>query len=132
MSIIETYLGVVARWRWSFLLALLIGTFVLQALLPQTPFIRLIGFTLFLLIFGGAIYAGRTSPWAMRGAVALLLAALVLQVLDVLGVATLEGAARGSGLADRPRRACRRPSRSLWPVARRRLTVWSAPSSAFS
>ena len=49
------------------------------------------GFTLFVLIFGGAIYAGRTGPWAARGAVALLLAALVLQVLNFLGVANLEG-----------------------------------------
>ena len=91
MSIIEAYLGLVARWRWSFLLALLIGSFVLQALLAETGFTRLVGFTLFILIFGGAIYAGRTSPWAARGAVALLLAALVLQVLNFLGVANLEG-----------------------------------------
>jgi hypothetical protein len=91
MSIIEAYLGLVARWRWSFLLALLIGSFVLQALLAETGFTRLVGFTLFILIFGGAIYAGRTSRWAARGAVALLLAALMLQVLNFLGVANLEG-----------------------------------------
>lgn len=91
MSIIEAYLGLVARWRWSFLLALLIGSFVLQALLPDTAFARLLGFTLFMLIFGGAIYAGRTSPWAARGAVALLLTTLVLQVLNILGVINLEG-----------------------------------------
>jgi hypothetical protein len=91
MSIIEAYLGLVARWRWSFLLALLIGSFVLQALLPETASIRLMGFTLFMLIFGGAMYAGRTGPWATRGAVALLLAALVLQVLSFIGVANLEG-----------------------------------------
>ena len=92
MSIVDAYLGLVARWRWSFLLALLIGSFVLEALLPETGSTRLIGFTLFVLIFGGAIYAGRTSPWAARGAVALLLAGLALQVLIFLGVEGLEGA----------------------------------------
>ena len=91
MSIIEAYLGLVARWRWSFLLALLIGSFVLQALLAETPLTRLIGFTLFILIFGGALYAGRTGPRATRGAVALLLAALVLQFVNVLGGVDLEG-----------------------------------------
>ena len=91
MSIIEAYLRLVTRWRWSLLLALLIGSFVLQALLAGTRLTRLVGFTLFILIFGGAIYAGRTGPWAERGAVALLLVALVLQVLNVLGVANLEG-----------------------------------------
>jgi Ion channel len=91
MSIISAYLRLVARWRWSFLLALLIGSFVLQALLPETAFTRFTGFTLFMLIFGGALYAGRTSPRATRGAVALLLAALGLQFLTFLGVANLEG-----------------------------------------
>jgi uncharacterized membrane protein len=91
MSIIEAYLGLVARWRWSFLLALLIGSFVLQALLPETAVTRLIGFTLFILIFGGAIYAGGTRQGMTRGAVALLLVALVVQVLSLLGVSNLEG-----------------------------------------
>ena len=91
MSIIDAYLGLVMRWRWSLLLALLIGSFVVQALLAETGLARLMGTTLFILIFGGAIYAGRTSPWATRGAVALLLVALVLQVLDFVGVANLDG-----------------------------------------
>jgi hypothetical protein len=78
-------------WRWSFLLALLIGSFVLQALLPNGPVTRLTGFTLFVLIFGGALYAGRTGPWATRTAVALLMVAFVLQVVNVLGIANLEG-----------------------------------------
>jgi hypothetical protein len=91
MSIIEAYLGVVTRWRWSFLLALLIGSFVLQALLPKTDGTRLVGFALFMLIFGGAMYAGRTGPWATRGAVALLMMALFCQVLSFLGVVGLEG-----------------------------------------
>lgn len=91
MSIIEAYLGLVARWRWSFLLALLIGSFVLQAILPNGPATRLTGFTLFMLIFGGALYAGRTGRRATQAAIALLLTALVLQVLNVLGVASLEG-----------------------------------------
>jgi uncharacterized membrane protein len=73
------------------LLALLIGSFVLQALLAETPLTRLMGFALFILIFGGAIHAGRTGPRATRGAVALLLAALVLQIVNVLGGVDLEG-----------------------------------------
>lgn len=91
MSIIEAYLHLVARWRWSFLLALLIGSFVLQAILPNGPVTRLTGFMLFMLIFGGALYAGRTGHWATRAAIALLLATAVLQILNVLGVAALEG-----------------------------------------
>ena len=90
MSIIEAYLGLVARWRWSFLLALLIGSFVLQAVLPNGPITRLTGFTLFMLIFGGALYAGRTGRRAARAAIALLLATTVLQILNVIGVAALE------------------------------------------
>jgi hypothetical protein len=91
MSLIAAYLRLVARWRWSFLLALLIGSFVLQAILPNGPVTRLTGFTLFMLIFGGALYAGRTGRLATQAAIALLLTALVLQVLNVLGVANLEG-----------------------------------------
>ena len=91
MSIIEAYLGLVARWRWSFLLALLIGSFVLQAILPNGPVTRLTGFTLFMLVFGGALYAGRTGHRATQAAIALLLATAVLQILNVLGVAALEG-----------------------------------------
>jgi voltage-gated potassium channel len=91
MSIIEAYLRLVARWRWSFLLALLIGSFVLQAILPNGPVTRLTGFMLFMLIFGGALYAGRTGHWATRVAIALLLATAVLMVINVLGIAALEG-----------------------------------------
>ena len=91
MSIVDAYLRLVARWRWSFLLALLIGSFILQAILPNGPVTRLTGFTLFMLIFGGALYAGRTGRWATRAAIALLLATAVLQILNVLGVAALEG-----------------------------------------
>ena len=91
MSIIDAYLRLVSRWRWSFLLALLIGSFVLQAILPNGPVTRLTGFTLFMLIFGGALYAGRTGRRAAQSAIALLLATAALQILNVLGVATLEG-----------------------------------------
>lgn len=91
MSVIEAYLGLVARWRWSFLLALLIGSFLLQAILPNGPVTRLTGFTLFMLIFGGALYAGRIGRRATQAAIALLLTALVLQICNVLGVANLEG-----------------------------------------
>ena len=91
MSIVDAYLRLVARWRWSFLLALLIGSFILQAILPNGPVTRLTGFTLFMLIFGGALYAGRTGRRATQAAIALLLATAVLQILNVLGVAALEG-----------------------------------------
>src|SRR5688572_2400064 len=56
MSIIEAYLRLVARWRWSFLLALLTGSFVLLAIVPDGAITRLTGFTLFMLVFGGALY----------------------------------------------------------------------------
>ena len=91
MTIIDAYLRLVSRWRWSFLLALLIGSFVLQAILPNGTVTRLTGFVLFMLVFGGALYAGHTGRQATRAAIALLVAAVVLQVLNVLGVAALEG-----------------------------------------
>jgi voltage-gated potassium channel len=91
MSIVDAYLRLVARWRWSFLLALLIGSFILQAILPNGPVTRLAGFTLFMLIFGGALYAGRTGRRATQAAIALLFATAVLQILNVFGVAALEG-----------------------------------------
>ena len=37
MSVIDAYLRLVSRWRWSFLLAMLIGSFLLQAILPNGP-----------------------------------------------------------------------------------------------
>ena len=91
MTIIDAYLRLVSRWRWSFLLALLIGSFVVQAILPNGTITRLTGFTLFMLVFGGALYAGRTGRRATRAAIALLLLAVALQVLNVFGVAALEG-----------------------------------------
>ena len=109
MSIVDAYLRLVARWRWSFLLALLIGSFMLQAILPNGPVTRLTGFTLFMLVFGGALYAGRTGRRATRAAIALLLAAAALQILNVLGVAALEGPLAVAGADHRPRR----PGRDL-------------------
>lgn len=91
MTIVDAYLHLVSRWRWSFLLALLIGAFVLQAILPNGTVTRLTGFVLFMLVFGGALYAGRTGRRATRAAVAMLVAAVVLQILNVLGLAALEG-----------------------------------------
>jgi Ion channel len=91
MTIIDAYLRLVSRWRWSFLLTLLICAFILQAILPNGTVTRLTGFTLFMLVFGGALYAGRTGRRATRAAIALLAAATALQILNVLGVAALEG-----------------------------------------
>lgn len=98
MSIIDAYLRLVTRWRWSLLLALLIGSFLLQPLLTGNWFSQLASSTLFILIFGGAVYAGRTGRWAARGAVALLFVALVLQLLSFFGVDNLEGPLTGLAL----------------------------------
>lgn len=98
MSIIKAYLRLVTRWRWSLLLALLIGSFLLQPLWTGTSISQLASFTLFSLIFGGAVYAGRTPPWAARGAVALLLLALMLQILSFLGIRNLDGPLTGLAL----------------------------------
>ena len=90
MSIIEAYLGLVTRWRWSFLLALLIGSFVLQALLPEMAHHPAHGIhALHADIWRGDLRRAH-QPWA-RGGGGALLAALVLQILNVLGVAKLEG-----------------------------------------
>ncbi|MBD9529101.1 potassium channel family protein [Paracoccus sp. PAR01] len=91
MSIIDSYLALVARWRWSLLLSLLIGSFVLEALLAETGAARLLGSTLFILVFGGALYAGRTSTWAVRVAIVLLLALFVLQLLNFYKVVSVDG-----------------------------------------
>jgi voltage-gated potassium channel len=98
MHIVEAYLRLVSRWRWSLLLAILIGTFLIQPLWPVTAFGELANFALAMLIFGGAIYAGRTKPWAARGVVALLVLALLLQVLSFLGVGGLDGILTGLAL----------------------------------
>jgi hypothetical protein len=82
MSVLDAYLRLVRRWRWSLLLAILVGTFLLQPLWPPTPVGELVTFTLAMLIFGGAIYAGRTGPRVTRPLVALLLLATLLQSLE--------------------------------------------------
>ena len=76
------------------------------------PSPALTGFTLFMLVFGGALYAGRTGHRATQAAIALLLATAVLQILNVLGVAALEGPACGPGAHHRPRRPRRDASPS--------------------
>jgi Ion channel len=90
MSILDAYLRLLRRWRWSLLLAILLGTFLLQPLWPRTPLGELVTFTLAMAIFGGAIYAGRTGPRLAGPLVALLLLATALQVLDFAGVPGLE------------------------------------------
>ena len=91
MQLLDAYLRLLRRWRWSLLLAILLGTFLLQPLWPRTPLGELVTFTLAMAIFGGAIYAGRTGPRLARPLVALLLLATALQVLDFAGVPGLEG-----------------------------------------
>ena len=91
MSILDAYLRLLRRWRWSLLLAILVGTFLLQPLWPPTPLGELITFSLAMLIFGGAIYAGRTRSRVARPLVALLLLAAALQFLEFVGVPRLEG-----------------------------------------
>ena len=91
MSILEAYLRLLRRWRWSLLLAILVGSFLLQPLWPPTRLGELVTFTLAMLIFGGAIYAGRTGPRVSRPLVAILLLATALQFLDFIGVPRLGG-----------------------------------------
>lgn len=90
MRIVAGYLGLVRRWRWSLLLALLIGSILLQPLLGGAGFSRLLNATLFILIFGGAVYAGHPGPRATRAAITLLALALAVQVMSTLGVGHLE------------------------------------------
>lgn len=99
MSLVTAYLSLVNRWRWSLLLGLLIASFVLQALFDQTSFGRLAFFTLYCLVFGGAIHAGRTRPLAARGAILLLLLALGLHLGAFLGVGGLDGPLTAVALA---------------------------------
>ena len=80
MSVVRTYFDIVARWRWSLLLALLIGAFILQALLEKTGISRLAGLVLFVMIFAGAIHAGRVGPIAKRSALVCLVLAPLLQL----------------------------------------------------
>jgi len=91
MSIINAYLRLVERWRWSLLLALLIGTFLLQPLWSSTRLGELANVTLYLLVFGGAVHAGRIGATHTTGVIALLVMALVLQILNTLGIAGLDG-----------------------------------------
>lgn len=90
VSLLDAYLRLVRRWRWSLLLAILVGTFLLQPLWPPTPLSELVTFTLAMLIFGGAIYAGRTGSRLARPLAALLLLATVLQFLEFTGVPGVE------------------------------------------
>jgi hypothetical protein len=91
MSVVRTYFDIVARWRWSLLLALLIGAFILQALLEKTGISRLAGLVLFVMIFAGAIHAGRVGPIAKRSALVCLVLAPLLQLLVLSGAAWAEG-----------------------------------------
>ena len=91
MSLLDAYLRLLRRWRWSLLLAILLGTFLLQPLWPRTPLGELLTFTLAMAIFGGAIYAGRKRQWVGRPLVGLLLLATALQLLEFVGVPHLEG-----------------------------------------
>ena len=96
--IVRAYLRLVRRWRWSLLLAILIGTILAQPLWPPGPFGKLATFTLATLIFGGAIYAGRHSPRVARGVVALLVLGFLLEMLSFFGVPGLERVLAGVAL----------------------------------
>ena len=58
MGIVRAYLRLVGRWRWSLLLAILIGSFLLGPLWPPGPVAELVNFALASLIFGAAISRG--------------------------------------------------------------------------
>lgn len=89
MSIISAYLRLVRRWRWSLLLTMLIATFLLQPLWSDRGLGQLATFSLYALIFGGAIYAGRAGPWMSRTFIALLILALFIEALSIIGVENL-------------------------------------------
>jgi voltage-gated potassium channel len=91
MSIVSRYRRLLARWRWSLLLALLIGDFLLQPLLAMTAFDRVLGYALFALIFGGAVSLGRGHLRMKRAVPFLLLVGFGLEVAILRGAA-LEGA----------------------------------------
>jgi hypothetical protein len=98
MSIVEAYLRQVRRWRWSLLLAILIATFVLHPFWSETGFGRIANFTAFIMVFGGAVHAGSLDPLAVRCVTGLLLLALLLEILDFLGVGGLRYALAGIAL----------------------------------
>ena len=99
MSIVRAYLRLVARWRWSLLLGLLIAAFLLQPVWSETGLGQIASFTLFSLVFGGAVFAGRTTAWAGRAVIAMLALGFALQILDAFGVGGLKGILAGVGLA---------------------------------
>ena len=90
LPVLRAYLGLVRRWRWSLLLAFLVVSFLMQPFWPPTPLGELVSFTLAMLTFGGAIYAGRTGARVSRPLVALLMLATVLQGLEFAGVSGVE------------------------------------------
>lgn len=98
MPLLRGYLSIVSRWRWSLLLGLLVGVMVLQAFMAKTGFSRLGGFVLFVLIFAGAIHAGRVSLSAKRVALAFLALAIVLQLLVFIGFSGAEAPLTGVAL----------------------------------
>jgi hypothetical protein len=91
MSLVAGYRDLLARWRWSLLLGLLLASFLVQPLLVETPFRRVIGLCLFALVFGGAISIGRVPGWFKAGAALLLLLGLGFEVAITRG-APLQGA----------------------------------------
>lgn len=96
MRIFNPYLRLVRRWRWSLLLAMLIATFLLQPLWSQTRIGQFTNFALYLLIFAGAVYAGRPDTLVARGTAGLLLPlAFALELLDMLGVGGLKAILTG-------------------------------------
>ncbi|MDI7863817.1 ion channel [Rhizobiaceae bacterium n13] len=85
MPIFNAYFHLLGRWRWSLLLALLIGSFLLQPYWPHSPAGDLASFTLYNIVLVGAIYMGRARPWIKHATFGLLSLAFVLEVFDVLG-----------------------------------------------
>ena len=141
----DAYLRLLRRWRWSLLLTILVGTFLLQPLWPPTPLGELVTFTLAMLIFGGAIYAGRKRQWVGRPLVGLLMLATAAAAPRVRRRAAASkarcrrpraGHRRGGDGRDlrraprQPRRDRRRPRRRdlRLPADRRRLVAAFPPA----
>ena len=77
-GLVWRYLRLVSRWRWSLLLSLLLGRMLLEPLIGPSSLVRVVEQSLFVMIFGGAIYAGRVKRWGRYIAIFLLALWVVL------------------------------------------------------
>jgi voltage-gated potassium channel len=84
MRVINAYLNLLARRRWSALLALVIAALLLTPLLGDSLPVRAVGALLFVLILGGAVYTGRHTRRSARAMTVLLIVWLLLELTAAL------------------------------------------------